>query len=270
MLDRGLLNIKTDLWLLPVGSRTEREPRRFLQGKAALEPRFSPDGQQVAFLSAVEGVPELWTANIDGTGLARLTTTPGIGPRWSPDGKQIAFISGSNRSSDVFLVNADGTDTRQFTKSDGIERSPTWSADSQHVYFGSNRTGQFEIWKKPVAGGEAVQITEDGGAEAFEPPEWPGLLFVKQRPEMGIYAKRSTGTGIINRGGLEGAWTVNRDGIYFLGRANEPRPAIYFTRGQRWRPTVVAEIPGRLPRRRPGFDVSPDGEWVVVALEAVP
>ena len=41
-----------------------------------------------------------------------------------------------------------------------------WSADGQWIYFGSTRTGRFEVWKMPSAGGPAVQVTRRGGLAA--------------------------------------------------------------------------------------------------------
>src|SRR5690349_23664967 len=42
---------------------------------------------------------------------------------------------------------------------------------SKWIYFVSNRTGRFEIFKMPAAGGEAVQFTRDGGWAAQESPD---------------------------------------------------------------------------------------------------
>ena len=45
---------------------------------------------------------------------------------------------------------------------------PSWSLDSNWLYYASNRTGHFEIWKAPAKGGNAIQVTRNGGWNAFE------------------------------------------------------------------------------------------------------
>jgi len=47
-----------------------------------------------------------------------------------------------------------------------------WSRDGKWIYFGSKRSGENQLWKRPVDGGNAVQVTrkgyEDVGGDAVE------------------------------------------------------------------------------------------------------
>jgi Tol biopolymer transport system component len=52
-----------------------------------------------------------------------------------------------------------------------------WSRDGQRVYFNSNRTGRYEIWSVPVSGGDARQVTREGGYYAVETPDGKELLY---------------------------------------------------------------------------------------------
>ncbi len=56
---------------------------------------FSPDGNQIAFVRAVDGKPQIFLLSLDGGEAIQLTKHKyGAGsPRWSPDGKQILFSS---------------------------------------------------------------------------------------------------------------------------------------------------------------------------------
>jgi Tol biopolymer transport system component len=76
---------------------------------------------------AFTGVGGIYTVHADGTGLRKLTGSPGrsnYGPNWSPDGRQIAFISDrddpARRASDVFVMNADGSGQRNLTHTPNV------------------------------------------------------------------------------------------------------------------------------------------------------
>ncbi|MGA2596029.1 MAG: prolyl oligopeptidase family serine peptidase [Bryobacteraceae bacterium] len=63
--------------------------------KSEYEPRWSPDGRTLAFLSDREDTPQIWTMPIDGGEAEKLTSAKNSVQtfRWSPDGKRIAFIA---------------------------------------------------------------------------------------------------------------------------------------------------------------------------------
>lgn len=68
-------------------------------------------GTRVAFMSARDGNWEVYTVNMDGSGLTRLTNNSandGL-PTWSPDGKSIAFVSNRSGSWAIWAMEADGS-----------------------------------------------------------------------------------------------------------------------------------------------------------------
>ncbi|HWH03211.1 MAG TPA: Ig-like domain-containing protein [Gemmatimonadales bacterium] len=85
-------------------------------------PVFAPDGQTVVFQSTREGkkdgLEQIWSVNVDGTGLKVLTDSGGNRqPSVSPDGQTIAFISNrDNKTPHVWLMNRDGTNQRAFIR----------------------------------------------------------------------------------------------------------------------------------------------------------
>jgi Tol biopolymer transport system component len=77
----------------------------------------------------------------------------------------------------------------------GLQTDPTLSPDGRFLAFASDRSGNFDIWVQPVAGGNPVQITKepdadtqpawspDGSAIVFRSEATGGGLFVVRRSE---------------------------------------------------------------------------------------
>jgi len=80
------------------------------------DPFFSPDGTQIAYMSAADGYPRVFVMDV-ATGKSQLTTPTyyGDNPKWSPDGEWIAFetmwydATEGATYPNVVIVRADGT-----------------------------------------------------------------------------------------------------------------------------------------------------------------
>ena len=59
---------------------------------------------------------------------------------------------------------------------------PSWSRDGRTIYFGSTRTGRYEIWKMSARGGDQVQVTQQGGTYGKESIDGKYLYYGKTRP----------------------------------------------------------------------------------------
>jgi hypothetical protein len=91
-------------------------------------PRWSPDGKQIAFTSLRDGKAEIYLMNADGSNQRRITTSPGSesahSPSWSPDGTRIAM---TRRDGHIWTIRPDGTDPERVTPDTG-DQPPTWEA----------------------------------------------------------------------------------------------------------------------------------------------
>src|SRR5256885_1066378 len=82
------------LWLQPLDRASP--PRQLTSGvKKDREPRFSPDGRRLAFVSDRDGAPQVYLLDLGGGEPRKLTAfVEGFGgPIWSPDGKFLVAAS---------------------------------------------------------------------------------------------------------------------------------------------------------------------------------
>ncbi len=86
-------------------------------------------------------------------------------PRVSPDGTQVAFVVRAtdleaNRGRlDLYLAATDGSRVRRLTSHEAADSQPRWSADGRSLYFVSTRSGQAQVWRLSLEGGEAQPVT---------------------------------------------------------------------------------------------------------------
>src|SRR6266498_478372 len=98
---------------------------------------WSPDGKRILFASDRDGLIQLFTVNLNGRQLFRVTNLPAIRGRsdWSPDGQFIVTYSGAAWNREVYIMNADGSNVRQLTPSGGNSQGPSFSPDGKWVTF---------------------------------------------------------------------------------------------------------------------------------------
>jgi Tol biopolymer transport system component len=131
----------------------------------------------MVFRSDRTGWSEIWIARADGSGQRQATRFRGpfVGdPHWSPDGRRLASTAYPDGNADIFTMpcEAEGPEPcgspKRLTRSPATDANPTWSSDGRSIYFSSNRSGRFEVWRIAAAGGEPVRITWNGGYVARE------------------------------------------------------------------------------------------------------
>ena len=92
---------------------------------------WSPNGEEVAYTSRVNGRFQIRIANVV-TKQSRIIAGEGSNeqPTWSPDGQWIAFQSNRSGRWQIYRMRTDGTDPIQLTF-DGENKDPDWSKKSE-------------------------------------------------------------------------------------------------------------------------------------------
>jgi TolB protein len=80
-------------------------------------PKYSPNGQKIIFTQKHETSInfQIYTINIDGTNLTKLTDTQGFSADYSPDGEKIVYCDSSPGNGRLWIMNKDGTNKKQLT-----------------------------------------------------------------------------------------------------------------------------------------------------------
>lgn len=85
----------------------------------------------------------------------------------SPDGRFIVYgqknggLAPADSTADLYLLDLqDGNKVRRLTHSVAREHAVKFSADNKAVYFLADRSGSSQVWRLPLDGGEATQVTD--------------------------------------------------------------------------------------------------------------
>ena len=175
--------------------------RYLTQGETTvLSPRFSPDGQRLAYVSFSRGSPHIRILDIE-SGEDRALLRPGtmsFAPIFSPDGQRIAFSMAVNGNSDIYQVELDGAFPQQLTTTPGVDTAPSYSPDGRSIVFESDRSGTSQLYVMDANGSGQRRVSFGGGAYAS--PAWSPsgdkIAFSKTR------AGR-TAIGVMNSNGSE-------------------------------------------------------------------
>lgn len=135
---------------------------------------WSPDGQQLAFVTNRDGNYEVYTMTSTGgnpTNLTENSANDGNGgadpPQWSPDGTQISFVSARAGNRDVWVMNADGTEPRNLTLTTTHEAHPRWSPDGETIFYDVviEPTSHVDLYAMNADGSNQRALEEEDGIE---------------------------------------------------------------------------------------------------------
>ncbi len=231
-----------------------------------IRPAVSPDGKLLAFLSNVSGEFQIWVSQVDGAN-AWAVSTGALVPAsfsWSSDGNSLFFSP--QRVHGLYEVSVHGgAPVRQISS---IYTDPRCATDGKSLFVRAH----FFIYRVPLGGGNAKEVTEQGGAPITQSADGRYLYFSQGRTSTTV-ARLDLQSGHQDEltaslvPGYSDAWALSSRGIFFLGQENN-QPAIRFFDFATHREKNIAEFLGDLPPiEMSGFGISPDGKrlWAVGA-----
>ena len=137
-----------------------------------LSPRFSPNDQQILYISYNTGSPEVYLMNLATNQRERLGSFPGMtfAPQFSPTGREVIFSLAQDGNTDLYAMNLTNRRKRRLTRSPGIETSPSYSPDGSQIVFESDRSGRQQLYVMSAGGGEGRRISFGNGS--YGTPVW--------------------------------------------------------------------------------------------------
>jgi Tol biopolymer transport system component len=252
------------------------------------------------FISNRTGFQEVWLARgpswdaVQLTSFGRDNRYP-FCPRWSHDGTRIAvevergdtvpaFANRGDETSQIVHLNVNGGASQELA--DGsLNVRPSWSQDDRWIYFGSRRSGTWQLWRAASDGSKnsAAPVTASGGFEALESLDGKYLFYKKTPSDDDLWMMPIEGSAPSERDAKRfrtgdvsaGWWAVGNGGIYFADISsmkqehhaeNEPKP-IYFIDMVNRTLTRLGQVDRRPMFWLADFTVSRDGRLVYSQID---
>jgi serine/threonine protein kinase len=147
---------------------------------------------EIAYVSNVTGIPQIWLMNADGTANSQITNIEegACQPAWSPDGTRLVYISPCAFNQEIypgaslFLINADGNGWVQLPTQPGGDFDPVWSPDGKSIVFTSLRDfNRAQIYKLNLEDNSVESLSNNTvrDAQPFWSPDGSQIAFVSTR-----------------------------------------------------------------------------------------
>jgi eukaryotic-like serine/threonine-protein kinase len=201
----------SSIWILPVNGKPAIQVTADLNLNES--PQWAPDGRHLFWVSDRGGSRDVYRVRLDAAGAPagkpeRLTTGADAHTiSLSADGRRLAYARFRSLSNIWSIpVPAAGTvsiaGARPVTTGDQTIETVDVAQDGRWLVFNSDRSGTWQIYKMPAAGGEAIQLTTDSGG-AYSPawsPDGRQIAFHSMRAgNRDLYTMEADGSGLVQR-----------------------------------------------------------------------
>jgi serine/threonine-protein kinase len=222
-------------------------PSRLTDEGKAWYANWTPDGHRLVFNWTKSGQPNLyWQPEDASSTMERLTTSDyrQDAGSWSPDGTTLAFVEiHPDTKSDILLLDLKSRRIAPFLNSRAEELYPEFSPDGRWMAYGSDESGQWEVYVRPFPGpGGKWLISHEEGIE----PLWARngkQLFYRSEDQVWVVDVRTDGgfsaskprhlfnvSGMMNGEPIR-TWDLSLDGQRFL-----------MVKSEETKPTIVTEL----------------------------
>ncbi|MDD8017277.1 MAG: biopolymer transporter Tol, partial [Bacteroidota bacterium] len=150
----------SDLYVVDLDSKKET---RLTYGWRAINPSLSSDGKHLCFAVGGDGTMNLAISDTLGKNYRRLTNYKNgeqvYLPKWSPNDTTIAFGFSYREEQDVATISMYDSTAEMVLTGTPDDRNPVFSSDGKYLYFVSDRTGIFNVYRMEISSKSIEQVT---------------------------------------------------------------------------------------------------------------
>ncbi len=137
-------------------------------------PRFSPDGESIAFVSDRSGSPQIYLMDPNGLNKRRLTVagTYNTSPAWHPNGRYLAYTA-RRGGFQIDVIDLETHQVRRLTHGPGDNEEPSFSPDGRYIIYSSARAKRKDLYIMNADGSGKRRVNADDGVYSNPVWEWP-------------------------------------------------------------------------------------------------
>lgn len=203
-----------------------------------LTPRFSPNTQEILYLSYAKGMPLVYLRDLQTGREESLGKFQGMSfaPRFNGDGRKMVMSIARGGNTDIFEMDLRSRAMRQLTNDPGIDTSPSYSPDGARMVFNSDRGGSQQLYTMNADGSNVQRISFGGGR--YGTPVWSPrqdlIAFTKMeggRFYVGVMRPDGSGERVLTDGWLVEApsWAPNGRVLVFFRQDSSNSPVKLFS-----------------------------------------
>ena len=135
-------------------------------------PRWSPDGKRLVFISNRSGSIQIYQRNMETGKVYRMTYESGrnVDPNWSSNGAYIVFAGIRNGRYQIFLMDREGEYVQQITDGPHSSEQPVWAPSGRQILFVQKKGSDSKLYIMNVDGRATRRVTQSGpGISEFNP-----------------------------------------------------------------------------------------------------
>ena len=152
-------------YILEVADADGYQPKPlFISPDPIMSPAWSPDGQEIAFVSFENQRSEIYVINIESGERRLLTDYPRINaaPAFSPNGEELSLVLSKEGTPRIYRMNLETSQLYRLTDGYAIDTEPSWAPDGDSLLFTSDRGGTPQIYRLDLITHEIERLTFEG------------------------------------------------------------------------------------------------------------